>query len=99
MPMFFFGQSGNFGKKTGCIAGNCENGYGVYVWKSGAKYEGYFRNKNKYGMGTYTSQSGKIYKGKWINNEYQKPKTSNTSNWQPPVKAVCNRKSKLAIAD
>jgi len=38
-------------------------------------------------------------KGKWIDNVYQKPGTSNTSTWKPPVKGVCNRKSKIAIAD
>ena len=99
LPLFFFGQSSNFGEKTGCISGNCVNGYGVYVWESGEKYEGFWKNDKKNGQGTYTWASGTVKKGKWINDVYQKPKTSNTTTWKPPVKKVCNRKSKIAIAD
>ena len=31
-------------KKTGCISGDCSNGYGVYIFSSGEKYEGYWKN-------------------------------------------------------
>ena len=99
LPMFFFGQSGNFGEATGCISGNCVNGYGVYVWEDGQQYEGWWKNDKRNGQGTNTYASGRIKKGKWINDVYQKPKTSNTSTWKPPVKKVCNRKSKIDIAD
>jgi hypothetical protein len=134
LPFIGFGQSGNFGEKTGCISGDCNNGYGTYIFSNGSKYVGEWRNDkqhgqgtytwasgNKYvgewkdgkrngqgtqafsdgssyvgeykvgekhGQGTYTFKSGKVRKGKWINGVYQ-----------TPVKVVCNRKSKIAIAD
>ena len=91
LPFIGFGQSDIFGEKTGCISGDCVNGYGVYVWYSGNKYEGWWKNDQRHGQGTYTHDDGTVRKGKWINNVFQKPK--------PSKKAVCNRKSKLAIAD
>ena len=99
LPFIGFGQSGNFGEKTGCISGNCQNGFGEWVFDNGDKHKGYWKNGKKNGQGTYTWASGGNKKGKWINDVYQKPGTSNTSTWKPPVKAVCNRKSKIAIAD
>ena len=84
---------GNF--KDGKRSGN-----GVYTFASGAYYSGRFLNGNYHGEGAKYNSSGTLTKkGKWINDVYQTPKTSNTSTWKPPVKAVCNRKSKLAIAD
>ena len=123
LPMFFFGQSGNFGEKTGWIYGSDGNGKGKYVWENGDSYVGNYKDGKRNDNGTFTWASGNKYvgewkdgklhgqgamynsygtltkKGKWINDVYQKPKTSNTNTWKPPVKKVCNRKSKLAIAE
>jgi len=88
LPFIGFGQSGNFGEKTGCISGDCTNGYGTYIFSNGSKYVGEWRNDKQHGQGTYTFKSGEVRKGKWINGVYQ-----------TPVKVVCNRKSKIAIAD
>jgi len=126
LPFIGFGQSGNFGEKTGNKSGwiyGSGNGQGKYKWQDGRSEEGNFKNSKLNGKGVFTYASGKYYtgdflygkmhgqgimrnnkdfilqKGKWINGVYQKPKTSNTSTWKPPVKAVCNRKSKIAIAE
>ena len=51
--------------KSGCITGNCENGYGVYVWPNGEKYEGYWKNDKRGGQGTNYFLSGEKYVGEW----------------------------------
>ncbi len=57
-------------KETGCISGNCENGFGTYVWKTGGKYIGDFENGKRDGKGTYTFENGDVYKGDWKNGTY-----------------------------
>ncbi len=51
---------------TGCISGNCNDGYGVFVFDNGDRYEGSFKNNNQNGFGTYTWASGNTYAGNWI---------------------------------
>jgi len=92
MPMFFFGQSSNFGEKTGCISGNCTNGYGTKIYTNGAKYKGDWKRGKRNGKGTYTSANGRRKTGKWKNNKLQEPK-------KPPVEKGCNRKSQIDIAN
>jgi hypothetical protein len=74
IPFIGFSQSSDFGEKTGCT-GNCTNGYGVWVYRDGARYEGNFKNGKKNGQGTLTSASGKKQSGKWINGVYQQSST------------------------
>lgn len=57
------------GRKTGCTEGNCEDGFGVYVWDTGEKYEGYWKNKLRNGMGTNFYPSGNKYVGEWLNDK------------------------------
>ena len=65
------------------------NGWGVYTFPDGEGYEGFWKNGKMHGnAGKFTYKSGRIKKGKWINNVYQKPKTSNTTTWKPPVKKI-----------
>ena len=52
-----------------CTSGNCENGIGIYIFKSGAKYEGAFKNGKKNGKGKYTFSDGDIYEGDFLNDE------------------------------
>lgn len=50
--------------KVGCTAGNCENGYGIYVHESGERYEGDFRMGRRHGIGVQYYPDGKMkYKG------------------------------------
>ena len=52
-----------YSQSTGCTQGDCVNGYGVYVWDSGEKYEGYWKNdkRNGYGVNNF-SNGAKIYR-------------------------------------
>jgi len=51
-----------------CIQGNCYNGSGIYIFDSGMKYEGEWKNGKRDGQGTLTSPDGSVYKGGWKNN-------------------------------
>ena len=59
IPMIGFGQ----------CTGNCQNGYGTYVF-SGGKYVGEWSNYKYHGQGTYTWNSGMKYVGGWKNGKY-----------------------------
>ena len=41
-------------QETGCISGDCENGQGTFIWSSGDKYVGEFKDSLYNGQGTYT---------------------------------------------
>jgi hypothetical protein len=51
--------------KTGCVSGNCSDGYGKYIWSSGEKYEGYWRSDKRNGQGTNYYASGAKATGEW----------------------------------
>ena len=55
--------------KAQCISGDCDKGIGTYVFKSGSKYEGAFKNGKKNGKGKFTFSSGDIYEGDYLNDE------------------------------
>ena len=40
-------------------------GYGVFEWPDGRKYDGEWKNGKQHGVGVYTSASGKTKKGQW----------------------------------
>ncbi len=63
-------QKQNTKKTTGCISGNCKDGYGVYVFESKERYEGEFLNNNFSGKGKYTWTNGATYDGGWKNGKY-----------------------------
>ena len=50
---------------TGIISGDCENGYGVYSWADGNKYEGEFLCGKENGQGTLYYSNGNKYVGSW----------------------------------
>lgn len=43
------------------------NGFGVYTWADGRKYEGCFENDLKQGYGVYSYADGSKYSGSWVN--------------------------------
>ena len=43
------------------------NGFGVFTWPDGRKYEGNYKNDKQDGYGTFTWSDGKQYKGPWVN--------------------------------
>ena len=57
------------GQKTGCISGDCKNGYGTYIFGKGEfegdKYVGYSKDNMSHGQGTYTYPSGSKYVGEF----------------------------------
>lgn len=50
---------------TGCISGNCTDGFGTYSYASGGKYVGEFVDGLRSGSGTFTWEDGQWYKGNW----------------------------------
>jgi len=48
-----------------CISGNCINGKGTYVYPSGAKYLGDFKNGEISGVGVCYYTDGSKYSGEW----------------------------------
>lgn len=54
--------------KASCISGDCKNGFGVYIFSNGDKYEGAWENGKRHGYGVYTWASGKQFKGEFREN-------------------------------
>lgn len=48
-----------------CISGNCKNGTGIFLYKSGAKYIGQFKDGEIHGIGTCYYTDGSTYRGEW----------------------------------
>lgn len=51
---------------TGCTEGDCVNGRGTYVYKSGSVYKGEFVDDKKNGSGTFTYANGDSYVGEFV---------------------------------
>jgi len=49
--------------ESGCISGDCENGYGAYIWPNGDKYEGEWKDGKMDGQGTFIFPIGEEHKG------------------------------------
>lgn len=56
-------------KDTGCIAGDCQNAYGRYVYADG-QYEGFFKNGKRNGFGTFLYDNYDLYSGVWKENVF-----------------------------
>lgn len=57
------------GGATGCISGDCKNGYGKYVYNNGY-YEGNFKNGYRNGQGKYYFDIGDLYIGNFDDNKF-----------------------------
>lgn len=80
---------GKIGEVTGCIYGNCNNGYGTYVWSTGEKYTGNWVNNRRNGQGTNYFATGERYEGEWENDlrngygtNYYNDGTTKTGLWE-----------------
>lgn len=49
-----------------CKKGDCVNGIGIYVYKSGTRYEGSFKGGQRNGVGTCFFANGDRYEGEWL---------------------------------
>ena len=61
----FVGQKAK--ARKGCIAGNCEDGSGTYIFSDGNKYIGNFQKGLPHGKGTVFYQDGRRYEGEMAN--------------------------------
>ena len=57
--------SSSSSSNTGCLKGNCKNGYGTYKLNDGRVYVGNFKNGTADGYGTMTFKNGNKYQGNW----------------------------------
>lgn len=57
----------SFSSSAQCINGNCQNGKGIFVFDSGAKYSGEFQNGVMQGNGILVFSNGDKYLGTFIN--------------------------------
>ena len=57
-------------RSTGCKEGNCENGFGKWVYTDKTTYEGEWVGTKKNGKGVETWPNGYIYKGEFKNSEW-----------------------------
>jgi len=71
MEKFGNGQSTTNEATSGCVSGNCENGFGTFIYKNNDKYVGNFVNKSRSGQGKYTWASGGVYEGQWLNGKQE----------------------------
>jgi hypothetical protein len=55
----------------GCLSGNCYEGFGIYVYPSGGRYEGEFERANPNGRGKLFFPNGDLYVGEWVNSYRQ----------------------------
>jgi Protein of unknown function (DUF1566)/MORN repeat len=56
-------------RKASCIKGDCKNGYGVFIFSNGDKYDGAWNKGKRHGWGVYTWNSGRQFKGEFRNNK------------------------------
>jgi hypothetical protein len=75
-----------------CTSGNCQNGRGTFVYPSGAKYTGDFKNGEIHGKGVCLYSDGSKYEGEWANRypegkgtKYLKDGSKLTGTWKKGV--------------
>ena len=55
---------------TGCVSGDCTNGWGKYRYNNGY-YDGFWLNSKKHGYGLYNWKDGGKYIGNWTNDKME----------------------------
>ncbi len=49
-----------------CIRGDCVDGFGTFIWPSGARYDGDFKKGIRHGAGSYMFADGALYVGEYL---------------------------------
>ncbi len=65
-----------------CVSGDCDNGKGIYIYPSGAKYIGEFQNGEIHGEGICHYTDGSKYQGQW---NYRYPEGQGTKTYKDGV--------------
>ncbi len=68
-----------------CITGDCQNGKGTYVYPSGAKYVGDFKDGEIHGVGICYYTNGSRYTGQW---KHRYPEGKGTKTYPDGTKFV-----------
>ncbi|TAF63927.1 MAG: hypothetical protein EAZ55_12530 [Cytophagales bacterium] len=72
---------GQLDHQTGCISGDCENGFGTYVFNNGDKYVGQWLNGERHGQGTYTWSNDGDYAGDSYTGDFKNNKRSGVGTY------------------
>lgn len=59
----------NWGGETGCVCGDCENGWGVKIYESGGMHAGYWKNGEEHYFGAHFWATGDFYMGLYNNGD------------------------------
>ncbi len=62
-------DNGNMSTTSGCIDGDCQTGFGVFVFPNKNKYIGEFQNGKKHGKGIEKDPDGNYIIGQWKNDK------------------------------
>lgn len=53
----------------GCVAGDCVNGEGIFIYDDKSKYEGAFKDGKRNGKGVFTYVDGEIFEGIYLDGQ------------------------------
>lgn len=66
---FYFELFSELAPTAGCVTGDCDDGYGRYVFDNGDMYEGQWSDGEYSGYGVYVWANGSAHGGVWKNNK------------------------------
>ena len=67
---------------SGCVTGNCVNGFGEYRYRSGSSYTGFWKDGIRYGRGVYQFADGSRFTGNYANDRRHGAGTYTAANGQ-----------------
>ncbi|MCL2155205.1 MAG: hypothetical protein FWH53_06030 [Leptospirales bacterium] len=58
-------KGAGFGDYLGCVSGDCKDGEGMYIWSTGSKYRGQWKDYLRNGEGRFLYSNGDKYIGRY----------------------------------